>query len=680
MKQGIRVSFRVRIMLMIIVAMVAVSVGTVTSVGLEMRKILTNTNRENIGAIKKIIDARVSRVLREIEGYATLTARDERVIKGLVQEDTSGLQTYGQALISSMSLDFITLVDREGIVVARGHAAKHGDSQAGKYIVRQALQGHVAVGIARGNLIRFSFRAAAPVYDHNQVVGAVLLGYNLSSLPFVDAIKKDMQVECTVFDKTKRVATTIVDESGKRVVGTVLTNKDIAHTVLNEGEIYEGENQLFGAMFDTVYWPIRDLGGQIQGMLFIGKDRAPIVQDIWYLIWFLAVVIVGISLVVAVVTLVVAGKLTRPVKTCIAFAKEIAQGRLDTVLNVHRNDDLGELAQALKTMVAKLKKLIEQAEAEKKQARMEKEKADQAMREAVTARKEAEHARAEGMQQAAQSIEGIVERLTSASEELAAQSEQVTQGTTLQSTRTQETATSVEQMNATVLEVAKNASRASLASKEAKQNALTGKEVVARAVDSINKVHKQAQTMKSNLDKLGSEADGIGQILNVISDIADQTNLLALNAAIEAARAGDAGRGFAVVADEVRKLAEKTMQATKEVGVAVKSIQQGTEINIKNMDVTAQVVTQTTELANQAGNALNEIVTSSEEMFEQITSIATASEEQSTASEEISKSIEDINQVTQETAQGMQQTRDATVELASLAAQLGELVQEFRSR
>jgi methyl-accepting chemotaxis protein len=680
MKQGIGVSFRVRIMLMIIVAMVAVSAGTVTSVGLEMRKILIQTNREHIASIKGIIDARVSRVLREIEGYATLVARDNRVITGLVSHDTPGLHALGQDLLGSMSLDFITLVDQKGEVVARGHADKHGDSQAGKYIVRQALQGHVAVGIARGNLIRFSFRAAAPVYEHDQVVGAVLLGYNLSSLPFVDGIKKDMQVEFTVFDKTRRVATTLVDGAGKRVVGTDLTNRDIARAVLHEGKIYEGENQLFGAMFDTIYWPIRDLQGEIQGMFFIGKDQAPIVHDIWYLIGFLAVVIVGISLMVAAITLVVAGKLTRPVKACIAFAKDIAQGRFETTLNVQRNDDLGELARALETMVAKLKKLIEQAEAEKKQARLEKEKADQAMREAVTAKKEAEHARAEGMQQAAQSIEGIVERLTSASEELAAQSEQVTQGTQLQGTRTQATAAAVEEMNATVLEVARNANQAADGSHEARENARKGREIVVRAVDSINTVQQQALAMKDNLDRLGSQADGIGQVMDVTSDIADQTNLLALNAAIEAARAGDAGRGFAVVADEVRKLAEKTMQATKEVGVAVKSIQQGTGSTIKDMDAVLQVVGQTTDLANEAGKALKEIVTSSQGMSQQITSIVTAFEEQSAASAEISKSVEDINQVAQETAQGMEQTRDATVELASLAAQLGDLVQEFRSR
>ncbi|WP_462324987.1 methyl-accepting chemotaxis protein [Desulfoplanes sp.] len=679
MNKGIHLSFRARVMIMIILAMVAVSVGTVVSVSVEMHRILTNENKENIASIKNIIDARVTKVLQEIEGYAVLLSKDSQVVQGLDQDDTAGMQAFGKDIVSRMQLDFITLVDATGNVVARGHSPKHGDSQSGKYIVQEALKGNVAVGIARGNVIKFSFRAAAPVYERDRVVGAVLLGYNLSSLPFVDGIKKDMDVECTVFDGDTRIATTIVDDSGKRVIGTALTNRDIADRVLARGTRYEGENSLFGAMFDTIYWPIRDLGGNIEGMLFIGKDRISIENHMRYLIIFLAAVIFGISMLVAVLTLIVAGKLTKPVKTCTVFAKEIAQGNLDSVIDVHRNDDLGELADALQTMVEKLKILISDAKTEKEQAQQEKEKADQATRGALEAREAAERAKAEGMSQAAGSIEDVVERLTSASEELAAQSEQVTQGTHLQSKRTQETATAVDQMNATVLEVAKNASHASGASEEARENAVRGQEVVVRAVESINQVQQQVVGMKSKLDKLGTQADGIGQVMNVISDIADQTNLLALNAAIEAARAGEAGKGFAVVADEVRKLAEKTMQATKEVGLAVNSIQDGTNTNIKDMDVTVQVVTGTTDLANQAGNALKEIVSSSETMSQQITSIATASEEQSAASEEISRSVEDINRVTMETAQGMQQTLDATTELAGLAGQLGKIVQDFRS-
>ena len=108
--------------------------------------------------------------------------------------------------------------------------------------------------------------------------------------------------------------------------------------------------------------------------------------------------------------------------------------------------------------------------------------------------------------------------------------------------------------------------------------------MVKSAINGIEAVHKQFTTIKNDIDQLGQQAQSIGQIMDVISDIADQTNLLALNAAIEAARAGEAGRGFAVVADEVRKLAEKTMSATKEVGQAISDIQEGTRRNIESVE------------------------------------------------------------------------------------------------
>ena len=679
MHQGIHLSFRTKIAIMIILAMITVSTGTVVSVGFEMQRILTDENKTTILASKKIIDARVANILREVNGYSLLISKNPQLMQGIREKNVSSLQKYGKDVLAAMHLDFITVLNSEGIVIARGHSPEHGDSQKNKYIVQEALDGEMAVGIARGNLISFSFRAAAPVYDEGKITGAVLLGYNLASLPFVDAIKQDMNVECTVFDQRTRIATTIMERSGKRALGTELKNQGIGTSVLTKGMVYEGQNELFGSAYDTVYWPLRDLQGKIQGMLFLGKDRWTINSTIHHLILFLACVIFGISFLVALIALVYAGKLTSPLKKCTLFAGEIARGNLDTVMEIDRNDDIGMLARSLQTMVANLKNRIDQAKKEKKHAQSEKEKTKKAMKEAEEARESADQARIEGIRQAALVIEDVVARLNSASMELAVQSKEITQGTKRQSRRTQETATAVDQMNTTVFEVAKNASHASEISEEAKANALQGEIVVSRAVDAIKQVQQQVIAMKDSLDGLGSQADGIGQIINMISDIADQTNLLALNAAIEAARAGNAGRGFAVVADEVRKLAEKTMQATKTVGKAVRSIQNGARDNIMHMDTTVTRVIETTDLANQAGLALHEIVQSSGLISQQIISIAAASEQQSVASEEISRSVEDINHVTIETAHGMVQTQKATAELAELAGQLDRIIHDFRS-
>jgi len=299
--------------------------------------------------------------------------------------------------------------------------------------------------------------------------------------------------------------------------------------------------------------------------------------------------------------------------------------------------------------------------------------------EANDAKRQAEQALKNGIAQAAQQLESIVEIVTSASEQLSAQVEQSSRGSEEQAQSISETAAAMEEMNATVLEVAKNASNAAGTADQAKIKAEEGARVVTQVIQGIGQVQNQSQEMKIDMDNLGKQAEGIGQILNVISDIADQTNLLALNAAIEAARAGDAGRGFAVVADEVRKLAEKTMTATKEVGNAIRGIQDGTKKNIENVERTGKNIEEVTNLATNSGEALKQIVTLAEKTTDQVRSIATASEQQSATSEEINRSIESVNRISSETADAMRQSAQAVTELANQAQVLKRLIEDMKS-
>ncbi|WP_432735290.1 methyl-accepting chemotaxis protein [Maridesulfovibrio sp. FT414] len=284
------------------------------------------------------------------------------------------------------------------------------------------------------------------------------------------------------------------------------------------------------------------------------------------------------------------------------------------------------------------------------------------------------------MQDVAERTQSISEQLSSASEELSAQVEQISRGSELQRERIVETATAMDQMNSTIMEVASNASSAAGKSNEAKAEAQQGAGIVAESITAITGVQSVAEDLRDNMRSLEEQTKSISTVMNVITDIADQTNLLALNAAIEAARAGEAGRGFAVVADEVRKLAEKTMSATHEVGESIRNIQNSVRANMLEVENAVSAVEETTDLARRSGESLKTIVSTVDFSAHQVESIATASEEQSAASEQINRAISEINSVARETDEGIQQSAQAIQELAVMSGELRKLIGELRSK
>jgi methyl-accepting chemotaxis protein len=387
----------------------------------------------------------------------------------------------------------------------------------------------------------------------------------------------------------------------------------------------------------------------------------------------------GVTALALAVLWVFAASLVRPLRQAAAFAGEVAEGNFSHTLDIHQADETGVLAKALTRMVDNLKRMIAQAEDKSREADAEAQRARTAVTEAEAARREAAEAQHRGKLDAAAQVDDVARAVAQAASELASQIDQSKEGADLQRQHAGETATAMEQMNATVLEVARNASEAAHGAGEARDKANDGEDVVRQVVAAISGVQERAATLRANMDELGRQAEGIGNIIGVISDIADQTNLLALNAAIEAARAGEAGRGFAVVADEVRKLAEKTMSATSEVGNAVRAIQAGARSSIEGVEGAARAVDQATELADRSGSMLGEIVAIVENSADQVRSIATASEEQSAASEQINRAVEDINRISEETADTMARAAGAVEELARQADSLTRLVETLKA-
>ncbi|GFO67391.1 hypothetical protein GMLC_09700 [Geomonas limicola] len=238
-------------------------------------------------------------------------------------------------------------------------------------------------------------------------------------------------------------------------------------------------------------------------------------------------------------------------------------------------------------------------------------------------------------------------------------------------------ATASEEMSATSQSIAENCQQAAANSEDANLTACEGTELVLQSLAGMDQVGESVRGAAATLDQLGNNSEQIGAILGTIEDIADQTNLLALNAAIEAARAGDQGRGFAVVADEVRALADRTTQATREIGGMIAAIQNGTRQAMTVMEKGVQEIEHGSELSLQSGKALEEVLMKVSELGGQVDQIATMAGEQSATTCEINGSIHRITEMVQQTVRGATETTDAAQELLRTAQELREFAARF---
>ena len=272
----------------------------------------------------------------------------------------------------------------------------------------------------------------------------------------------------------------------------------------------------------------------------------------------------------------------------------------------------------------------------------------------------------------------MTQRVGFSAMQLSATAEQISKGTQNQNMRVTQVASAIEEMGATVVEVAKNAGQAVEFAKKASEMAIKGGNIVDRTVKGMRDIAKSVEESAGTIEELGKSSDRIGEIITVINDIADQTNLLALNAAIEAARAGEHGKGFAVVADEVRKLAERTTKATKEIKEKIELIQERTAGAVEAMNSGRKDVETGVGFASEAGESLKAIVDMVKSVSDMIQQIASAQEQQSAGAREVSANMENIATVTKEASASVMETSNAASELSKIASELQTLTGQFK--
>ncbi len=275
-------------------------------------------------------------------------------------------------------------------------------------------------------------------------------------------------------------------------------------------------------------------------------------------------------------------------------------------------------------------------------------------------------------------VQATAVQVTNATRRILDRSADLAQASDSQVEQISQTSQAVEALAIFIQNVAQNAMTSVEVAQEALESATSGQQSVKQTIDGMMVIRENVQETSKKIKRLGERSNEIGEIVRIIEDIADQTNLLALNAAIQSAMAGEHGRGFAVVADEIRLLAERSTESTKRIGHLVKSIQGDTYDAVVAMEDSTQEVVKGSQLADEAGRALNSIYSAVERQAKMIESIARSANEQSPVSEAVAVTMSQISEVIRQTDAGTQEAAISVSYLAELSEQLRASVSTFR--
>ena len=322
-----------------------------------LEKPLMHEINSSIYSMQRVVDDRTKEAERKYLSMAELIAKQPDLIDAVMAGRVPEVQQLGKYWQDKSDADFVTITDAAGVVVGRGHSSKVGDAVLNQETVVNALAGRGSVGLVSGTVEPYTIRAGYPLVRGDKVVGSINLGISLTNPRFVDALKKMLHMEVTIFKGADRVMTTVMVD-GKRAVGTKLSDPVIINQVLELGQTYQGTTQILGITYNTVYWPIRGMDGKILGLYFLGKPISDLLADHMRAIWVCLALAGGIAVVLLGVTAMCVVRFLQPIKQATAFAEAVAEGNLSSRLDVHSKDEVGTLAEALRTMVSQLKERL----------------------------------------------------------------------------------------------------------------------------------------------------------------------------------------------------------------------------------------------------------------------------------------------------------------------------------
>jgi len=500
--------------------------------------------------------------------------------------------------------------------------------------------------------------------------GATLMNGNFG---LVDGVKKLTGGSNTIFLGDTRIATTVKKEDGNRAVGTQAA-PEVIQKVLKDGQEFYGEAIVVGKKIQTAYRPIKDAQGNIIGMWYVGVSKEFIDNLVYETIGWIVIVSLVTIVVGVVLALVFAKRIEGPILALMKTMQEAENGDLRAEVDVNTADEMGVLAKSFVKMMGRFRGLI--ADVQEAVRQVAATSTQLSLVAGNTANSAGQVAKA--MEQlAAENAEenNTIKETAAVTGQLEQAIDQIAQGAQEQARNMTQTTELVAQMANAIEEVAQNAQVVAQAARETENAAQEGGQAVTKTIEGMNRIKATVYQSAQQIKELGEHSQQIGDIIQVIDDIAEQTNLLALNAAIEAARAGEHGKGFAVVADEVRKLAERSGKATKEIANLINTIQQLTNRAVSAMEQGTKEVEAGSTLADGAGEALKQILDTIRQANEQIQTINAATQQISANSGEVVKAIDNVAAITEENTAATEEMAAGSAEVTRGISRIADAIE-----
>lgn len=598
--------------------------------------------------IDQMLDAKIK--------LLTIMSRDPVMLSMNPTQQLPLLRNIGNQYSDMTSL---IIADDKGVQTVRteGSLAKVDDRQYFKDLINGSSFVISDLVVAKGSG-KMSVIIGVPLRDNQGILRGVLLGaVDINYLSnYITQTKVGERGYAFLVDRAGKIIahpdTKLVQEMAD-VSALAPVQQAIKGTAGYIDYEWQGVKKLAGYSFV----PMAKWGLVVQQDLEEAMAASNKVKYVGILVTLIAILAAGF------VGFVAAGRISKPLQDLVAVTSKVADGDLTSHATAETNDEIGHLANAFNTMVTNLKGLIRQ----------------------VMNNAEQVAASAQELSATSTEAERAINQISSAANDFA-------QGSQRQTEEVGKTADIIQHLSGAAQAVSQKALNATNLSDEMASAAQTGSLAARNAIDKINEIKHVTADTSNAVISLGEKSSQIGQIVDVITDIAGQTNLLALNAAIEAARAGEAGRGFAVVADEVRKLAEQSQEAAKQITQIISEIQLQTAEAIEAMHVGTSRVNEGVQVVETAGEVLNSILTKVQSSVIMIEEIAASAKQQANATSQAVDSVGQIAVIAQQSSANAQHTAAATEEttasmeeiagaaqsLAEVAGELQNAVSRFR--